>query len=269
MRNLSWLVGLVTLLAVVIWISSGRYTASLFLGDYVAVALPGTIAIFDNPTWAIGPLVVKAEPDRLPPFRWFTFGIDKRAVGFPAWLFAGATAGIGALLMRRPVRRRHQSRQPCRRCGYDLRGSTTRCPECGTPIREEGHPSTPAAGRPSSKLVFLLAMVGVSGVAGGALARSSGRVSGAHEVSYFASLAAIGPVGLTHCFVPPLDPDDPLSGTLVNSLLGLLAGVVGAFLLRRRRLDYSWSHVLWCGSMWAFCGICHVWVFTVVPMLGA
>lgn len=38
------------------------------------------------------------------------------------------------LLRRRAARRRGRAPSRCRVCGYDLRASAGRCPECGTPI---------------------------------------------------------------------------------------------------------------------------------------
>jgi hypothetical protein len=52
----------------------------------------------------------------------------------PYWFIASAAAVLPALwaLRRRRLRRRCASGL-CRRCGYDLRGSAERCPECGAP----------------------------------------------------------------------------------------------------------------------------------------
>jgi hypothetical protein len=54
----------------------------------------------------------------------------------PYWLLAGATGVPGALSLGWWARRRRRVRAAIRRglclaCGYDLRGSPGRCPECG------------------------------------------------------------------------------------------------------------------------------------------
>jgi hypothetical protein len=40
----------------------------------------------------------------------------------------------------------HERRGRCRHCGYDLRASTDRCPECGTPIPPRARPTDPKTG---------------------------------------------------------------------------------------------------------------------------
>lgn len=52
--------------------------------------------------------------------------------GVPYWMIVAPTLVLPALWARRFMRRRSQSRRGfCALCGYDLRATPTRCPECG------------------------------------------------------------------------------------------------------------------------------------------
>ena len=58
-------------------------------------------------------------------------------LGFPLWAVVMATAPLPAWrLLRAQVRRNRRRRQQCVNCGYDLRASSGRCPECGTARRQ-------------------------------------------------------------------------------------------------------------------------------------
>jgi hypothetical protein len=57
-----------------------------------------------------------------------------RVVEFPHWIILIATAILPAFGMRRGFRDRAKllaSSHACSKCGYDLRATPTRCPECG------------------------------------------------------------------------------------------------------------------------------------------
>ena len=72
-----------------------------------------------------------------------TFGFDYEAetfatyIYFPAWsavLLTALLPGLWLALLRRRRRRMGFAANSCQVCGYDLRTSPDRCPECGTPI---------------------------------------------------------------------------------------------------------------------------------------
>jgi hypothetical protein len=50
----------------------------------------------------------------------------------PYWFLVCANALIFAILLRRLLKPHHRNGMYCARCGYDLRATPDRCPECGT-----------------------------------------------------------------------------------------------------------------------------------------
>ena len=79
-----------------------------------------------------------------PPFIPYAVDGVTVSVGIPYWslvlIFAllSSWAALGAFRRRYRIRR-HMSGQ-CINCGFDLRASTERCPECGTPIPHRNLP---------------------------------------------------------------------------------------------------------------------------------
>jgi hypothetical protein len=101
--------------------------------------------------WSTGP-PESTVPVRSAARRWRVLGVelvgeavvrpdyseDTRAVVLPCWLLVLATALLPGIEAARWVgrlrrRRRDRLRGRCARCGYDLRATPDRCPECGTP----------------------------------------------------------------------------------------------------------------------------------------
>jgi hypothetical protein len=59
--------------------------------------------------------------------------ICRSGIGAPHWFLALLFAILPAIQLRAILRSRRQNRQGlCPRCGYDLRATLERCPECGT-----------------------------------------------------------------------------------------------------------------------------------------
>jgi hypothetical protein len=61
------------------------------------------------------------------PFILMTFNV----LVVPHWFLAAATAVLPALWFLRRRRGRHSGPGVCRACGYDLRATPDKCPECG------------------------------------------------------------------------------------------------------------------------------------------
>jgi hypothetical protein len=70
---------------------------------------------------------------------WFT------TVGLPFYALFAATAALPAFRLRAALRRRSRTRRGlCAGCGYDLRATPQRCPECGAAGRANWRDAPPA-----------------------------------------------------------------------------------------------------------------------------
>ena len=66
-------------------------------------------------------------------------GVRRWNLVLPAWLVAAAAAVPPVCWLVAPLRRRHRGRSGlCPSCGYDLRATPDRCPECGRAVPHAG-----------------------------------------------------------------------------------------------------------------------------------
>ena len=65
------------------------------------------------------------------------FTASRTVVAIPYWLLLGFMLALLFLNVRDRIRDRQRelTEQKCRKCGYDLRATPDRCPECGTAAR--------------------------------------------------------------------------------------------------------------------------------------
>lgn len=71
----------------------------------------------------------------LPGKRWGAGSVSGMAITIPYWFLFGATGvPVGMAVRRWWVRSGRREGSACRSCGYDLRATPGRCPECGAGV---------------------------------------------------------------------------------------------------------------------------------------
>ncbi len=104
----------------------------------------GTVDFLVIPRW---PQVEQARYDRWDPYVYYGTRYSKRVLGFgtdviwpeyggryvnvPHWFFVLFFGAMGFLFWKRWWRSRGRGEGKCKVCGYDMRATPQRCPECG------------------------------------------------------------------------------------------------------------------------------------------
>jgi hypothetical protein len=154
LRRWTWISSIVLLAATALWLR-GRWAR-----DRVAFDGPAYIIRLENYPHhfmlTVGPRPAALEPGFHADFDIDTFPSVRRYwelryqrsrngtinFGIPYWLIVllSSALPLWAIYSRWTQRRRHREGL-CLVCGYDLRASTDRCPECGEPISASPAPA--------------------------------------------------------------------------------------------------------------------------------
>jgi len=118
--------------------------------DYFDPSIPASFIWWNRPLPRFNWAHYSYQPTRIkPPLNWIHFKAHRASsaqeVGsavyvqnlvyfydMPEWILAAIFAVLPAFWLRRQLRHRHTRVGYCPVCGYDLRATPDRCPECGT-----------------------------------------------------------------------------------------------------------------------------------------
>jgi hypothetical protein len=118
--------------------------AGFYVGDYPAGLTGGTYELMYHrsrieqpwrpPPGTLGFAAVRSDPvGRATAVRWHELRV-------PCWFLLLVAGSPAAWQARRVVSRLRRRTGLCPRCGYDLRATPERCPECGTPAADGPRP---------------------------------------------------------------------------------------------------------------------------------
>jgi hypothetical protein len=128
------------LMAIVAW-GCSYFTPQVYAGDWIITMASGAVSV----SWMSGAdFPFYAVWDGFDGFRtdwWFRVWRfpGMRAIRVPLWVPSGAGAAFAVGITVHTCRRARIRRETglCVGCGYDLRGSSERCPECAQPFVRE------------------------------------------------------------------------------------------------------------------------------------
>ncbi len=235
-----------------VWIGSCRYTFVVRTGQVYITQSGGIIEAQRAPNvgWGATMLPEGTFLAASHEFQWCRVSLSAGKIALPGWAVTGVFAVLLALCF---VRRQPPS--GCKNCGYDLRASPNRCPECGM-VSGQAKQLTPATALIVP--VLLSACVLGIGFAVVSLAPVSLRPL---ELLLLGMIVLLGPIGMFRCIFPAFDVGS-FNGALTKYAIaiGCLVGIYSVLVFVRQLRVCSCRHLCDWITIWLLVGVLHAWL---------